>query len=58
MKRKYHVRFLGGPRAATPGPYPASKHRSFRWAGTFDVAQVTKDLRGLKADIKDWQKAR
>jgi hypothetical protein len=27
-------------------------------AGTFDVVQVTKDLRGLKADIKDWQKAR
>ncbi len=27
-------------------------------AGTFDVAQITKDLRGLKADIKDWQKAR
>jgi hypothetical protein len=26
--------------------------------GTFDVARVTKDLRGLKADIKDWQKAR
>ena len=26
--------------------------------GTFDVVQVTKDLRGLKADIKDWQKAR
>jgi hypothetical protein len=31
--------------------------RSIR-AGTFDVVQVTKDLRGLKADIKDWQKAR
>lgn len=27
-------------------------------AGTFAVGQVTKDLRGLKADIKDWQKAR
>ena len=27
-------------------------------AGTFDVVQVTKDLRRLKADIKDWQKAR
>ena len=27
-------------------------------AGTFDMVQVTKDLRGLKADIKDWQKAR
>ena len=26
-------------------------------AGTFDVVQVTKDLRGLKADIKDWWKA-
>lgn len=26
-------------------------------AGTFDVAQVTKDLRGLKAEIRDWQKA-
>ncbi len=27
-------------------------------AGTFDAAQVTRDLRGLKADLKDWQKAR